>query len=175
MRLATFEVNGRESWGIVVAHPAYGEDWIFEPSVVEERLKMYASQTSSYHYQTPTFLKSGEWPHDMVSFLELEDEGISALKRLLDFLINFLAVLDQAIMINAGFPSFQWPKDRSGARIPRKNRRANDRSGVEEFLSGNSPRTPRRPSKWMYRRRCIKMVLPRCPCLWSLGGTPHTS
>ena len=104
MRLATFEVNGRERWGVVIAHPAYDEDWIFEPSSVEERLKMYASQTSSYHYQTPEFLKSGEWPQDMVSFLTLEDEGISALKRLHDFLINFLAVSDQAIMKNAGFP-----------------------------------------------------------------------
>ena len=38
---------------------------------------------------------------------------------------------------------------------------------VEEYLSENSPRTPRRPSKWKYRRRYIKMVLPRWPCLWS--------
>lgn len=103
MRLATFEINGRESWGIAIAHPAHNEDWIFEPSAVEERLKIYSSQTSSYHYQTPKFLKSGIWPQDLVSFLELEDEGLSALKQLNDFLIHFIAVSDQAILQNAGF------------------------------------------------------------------------
>lgn len=103
MRLATFEINGRESWGVVVNHPAYNEDWIFEPSVVEEKFKIYSSQTSSYFYQVPKFLKSGEWPKDLVSFLELEEDGMTALKQLNDFLIKFLAVSDQAILKNAGY------------------------------------------------------------------------
>jgi 2-keto-4-pentenoate hydratase/2-oxohepta-3-ene-1,7-dioic acid hydratase in catechol pathway len=103
MRLATFEVNGRESWGVVVNHPAHNEDWIFEPALVEEKFKIYSSQTSSYFYQTPKFLKSGEWPKDLVSFLELEDEGMTALKQLNDFLIKFLSVSDQALLKNAGY------------------------------------------------------------------------
>ena len=108
MRLATFEINGRESWGVVVNHPAYNEDWIFEPSVVEEKFKIYSSQTSSYFYQVPKFLKSGEWPKDLVSFLELEEDGMTALKQLNDFLIKFLAVSDQAILKNAGYSREAW-------------------------------------------------------------------
>lgn len=67
MWLATFEIRGRESWGVIVYHPALEEEWIFEPLRVEEALQLYANPTSGYYLSQPRFLISAEWPADMVS------------------------------------------------------------------------------------------------------------
>ena len=36
MRLSTFEINNKERWGIVIAHPTAEEDWVFTPDECED-------------------------------------------------------------------------------------------------------------------------------------------
>ena len=38
MRLATFAIHGQEHFGLVLTHPATGEDWVFEPALTQARL-----------------------------------------------------------------------------------------------------------------------------------------
>jgi len=105
MRLGTFEVNDRETWGIVIPTPIADEDWIFEPERVEVLLSRYSEGgTSPYCLSRPRFLEKRPWPSDLVSFLALGDQGLSALRHLQDFLRRFLEQSDQSLLFQAGCP-----------------------------------------------------------------------
>jgi len=105
MRFATFVAHGEERFGIVLSHPATGEDWVFDPERAEELLHLYASApTSPLRVNVPRFIADRPWPRELADFLALGDEGMHAAHRLRDFLIRFLAQADQCLIAQAGYP-----------------------------------------------------------------------
>ena len=120
MKLATFEKDGREGWGIVidlkklsignVANPSSSTEeqnipWIVEPEKAESLIVQYASAgTSAYALKPPVFLEDRPWPADLASFLALEDRGMKALIRLNRFLCRFIEQSDVARISLAGYP-----------------------------------------------------------------------
>lgn len=105
MKLATFVTQGRERFGLVLSHPASGGPWIFDPELAEERLYYYAKRpTSPFFSSRPRFLPDRPWPQQLSDFLVLGDEGMSAARRLQDYLQRFLEQSDQALLAGAGFP-----------------------------------------------------------------------
>jgi len=105
VRFVTFLANGEERFGIVLIHPTTGDEWVFDPEMVENLLKLYASApTSPYVASKPRFLESRPWPRDMVSFLALGEVGMSAARRLQDFLLRFLEQSDPCLLAGAGYP-----------------------------------------------------------------------
>ena len=72
MKLVTYLAQGKERLGIVLTHPATGEDWVFNPEEAEQRLQFYASRAASaLRVNVPRFLQKRPWPQDMVDFLAL--------------------------------------------------------------------------------------------------------
>ena len=105
MKFATFVADGMERFGVVLTHPATEELWVFDPEKVEELIGVYASApTSPYVASRPHFLDSRPWPRDMTSFLGLGDEGMSAARRLQDFLLRFVEQSDPCLLAGAGSP-----------------------------------------------------------------------
>ncbi|MCC6455509.1 MAG: fumarylacetoacetate hydrolase family protein [Caldilineaceae bacterium] len=105
MKLATFVAEGHERFGLVITHPATGTEWVFDPEETETRLQRYAAiPTSPFAASRPRFLPSRPWPHELASFLALGDEGMSAARRLQDFLLRFLEGADQGLLVGAGYP-----------------------------------------------------------------------
>jgi 2-keto-4-pentenoate hydratase/2-oxohepta-3-ene-1,7-dioic acid hydratase in catechol pathway len=105
MKLATFTANGVERFGLVLHHPARDEVWIFDPEEAESRLDFYASRaTSPFQVSRPRFLPQRPCPQSMTDFLALGDVGMDALRRLQEYLLNFLQQSDQALLAGAGFP-----------------------------------------------------------------------
>ena len=105
MKLVTFVAQETERFGVVLTHPVTGEDWVFDPEEAEKRLQNYASRaTSPYRVSRPHFLEERPWPRDLASFLSLGDAGMSALRRLQDYLQLFLEQVDAALLAGAGFP-----------------------------------------------------------------------
>ncbi|MCC7449301.1 MAG: fumarylacetoacetate hydrolase family protein [Anaerolineae bacterium] len=104
MRLATFVVHGQEHFGLVLTHPATREDWVFEPTLTQARLTTYAAVgTSGLYANRPVFFGQN-YPNTLTDFLALEDAGMSAMRRLHDFLRRFLEQADQYMLQGAGFP-----------------------------------------------------------------------
>ncbi|MCB0068093.1 MAG: fumarylacetoacetate hydrolase family protein, partial [Caldilineaceae bacterium] len=107
MRLATFVWQKNEHLGLVLPHPHMGEDWVFAPALVQERLELYASRgTSPYQMTKPRFFP-GTAPDDMVELLALGDMGMSGLRRMHDFLLRFIEQSDAYILQAAGAPLSQ--------------------------------------------------------------------
>ena len=104
MKLVTFVENDHERFGMVLAHPAFAEEWVFDPNLVQERLALYASRgTSPLNANPPRFFEQ-ELPDDLVDFLALGEDAFEALRRMHDFLQRFLEQADQYILLGAGFP-----------------------------------------------------------------------
>ncbi len=104
MKLATFEFEGKESWGIVLNNPAEDRLWIYEPGKVDKELQLSATPTNGYSVSMPKFMPESKWPETLTEFLALEDEGMETLQRLERFLIRFLEQSDEARMCYAGHP-----------------------------------------------------------------------
>ena len=105
MKFATFVAQEIERFGIVITHPITGETWVFDPEETERRLHLYASRrTSPYNVSRPVFLEERPWPQELSAFLCLGDDGMSALRRMQDYLLRFLEHCDQALLAGAGFP-----------------------------------------------------------------------
>lgn len=108
MRFATFVAGGVERFGLVITHPATGEEWVFDPGRTEELLGLYASApTAPYVVSRPRFLGPRPWPRDLAAFLALGQEGMSAAHRLQDFLLRFLQQSDACLLAGAGYPLAQ--------------------------------------------------------------------
>ena len=108
MRLATFVQAGQERYGLVLAHPATGEDWVFDPARTEARLYTYAARpTSPYYSARPHFAGPEGWPSDLTGLLAQGETGLDRLRRLQDWLRRFLEQTDQLIVLGAGFPVSQ--------------------------------------------------------------------
>ena len=72
MKLATFEQpEGRERWGLVLGHPATGEEWVFDPAETVKQLGRYFSNgTSGFQVYRPSFAADA-WPLALKDFLDL--------------------------------------------------------------------------------------------------------
>ena len=102
MKLATFRKQNNERFGIVLQHPATGEDWIFDPNRVQDRLTLYASRgTSPLNANPPVFFQE-PCPASLSAFLGTGQ--FNSLRRLEDFLRRFLEQADQYVLRGAGFP-----------------------------------------------------------------------
>ena len=104
MRLATFEFEGREAWGIVLNNPHEDRLWIYEPGKVDRQLQHSATMTNGYSVCMPKFMEGSKWPDTLVDFLKLEDEGMDILQKLETFLVRFLEQSDNARMSFCGYP-----------------------------------------------------------------------
>ncbi|MBN2472907.1 MAG: fumarylacetoacetate hydrolase family protein [Anaerolineae bacterium] len=102
MRLATYCVNQEERFGLVLPHPATGEDWVFDPARTEARLRHYAGRPTAPFYSTRP--PSNEWPTRLIEFLALGDDGMSRLRRFEDYLRRFLEQTDAYLLHGTGFP-----------------------------------------------------------------------
>ena len=105
MRLATFEHQGREQFGIVIEDPNTGTDWVFAPDRVEAMLERCGfSITGGYYANRPRFLDTLNWPQDLTGLLALGEPGLSAARRLRGFLRRYLEQGDQWLMAQTGAP-----------------------------------------------------------------------
>ncbi len=103
MRLATFIVNNQERHGFVLSHPISGDDWLFDPTLVEARLNLYASRpTSPFSISKPPKNDLG-WGISLTEFLITGSAGMDALRRLEDFLLRFLEQSDPYILQGASW------------------------------------------------------------------------
>ncbi|PZF84760.1 fumarylacetoacetate hydrolase family protein [Jiangella anatolica] len=104
MRLASYLLDGAERWGFVVDEPATGQVWVVEPARAEAFVGRYASIPSSGLVASrPRFL-GDDWPATLAEFLALEDEGMTALSRLVTYVERFVAQTDATLLPRAGSP-----------------------------------------------------------------------
>lgn len=102
MKLLTFELDNKESWGFVVDNIG-GEPMVFNPSSAIRYLKMTISPTSSLWITGCSFNQN--WPDDLISFLTLEEKGMIELNRLYQYLTKaFGGGADAALLVKAGIP-----------------------------------------------------------------------
>lgn len=104
MKLATFEKDGREAWGVVLLHPAEDRLWIYEPGKVDRQLQLSATMTNGYSVSMPAFMPDCQWPDTLRDFLALEDQGMDILRKMVIFLERFLEQSDEARMSFCGYP-----------------------------------------------------------------------
>lgn len=102
MKLATFNEPNNERFGIVLQHPATGEDWVFEPNHVQDRLTLYASRGTSPLNANPPIFFEKQLSSSLAAFLATGQ--LDKLRRMEDFLKRFLEQGDQYIFKGAGFP-----------------------------------------------------------------------
>lgn len=102
MKLATFEFNGKESWGLVLNNPAENRLWVFEPGKVDRQLQLSATTTNGYSVSMPKFMPDSKWPDTLIDFLKLEDEGMAVAYKLETFLKRFLEQCDEPRMCFCG-------------------------------------------------------------------------
>lgn len=103
MRIASFEIDGREAWGIVVELPETNELWVFEPQKVEEIVKRSSLSLGPWRGIAPAFMPEG-WPVCLKEFLGLGKEGMDILSRLQAHLQNELVHGDRFMLMTAGHP-----------------------------------------------------------------------
>ena len=105
MRLATFTENQHERFGLVLPHPATGEDWLFDLNLTRKRIYEYASRgTSPLNAGPPDFFGQVAIPESLAGFLAHGRAGLDELRRMADFLARFLEQADQYMLKGAGFP-----------------------------------------------------------------------
>jgi 2-keto-4-pentenoate hydratase/2-oxohepta-3-ene-1,7-dioic acid hydratase in catechol pathway len=105
VRLATYVSGGREFWGVVLPHPYENRDWIFNPELVEAWLERYIElRTTAYRVSRPRFGFPRPWPQSLIAFLASGEEGMTALRRLRDFLRSFLEQSDPVLLGLSGRP-----------------------------------------------------------------------
>ncbi len=86
MKLATFELNGNEHFGFLLAIPDTGEEWLLEPGKAASSITAYAqAKTSGYQFSLPDFGGLGSWPVTLKEFLCLGEKGMEALEKLVTF------------------------------------------------------------------------------------------
>ncbi len=86
MKLATFELNGNEHFGFLLAMPDTGEEWLVEPDKAASSITAYAqAKTSGYQFSLPDFGGLGSWPVTLKEFLCLGEKGLEALGKLVTF------------------------------------------------------------------------------------------
>ncbi len=104
MKLATFEWDGRETWGIVIVNEEDGQEWVFEPETCEKAFAKVNSGTNGYFKCMPEFMPGRKWPESLKGFLELGDDGMVRLKKFESFLRRFIRQSDPYYMSCCGHP-----------------------------------------------------------------------
>lgn len=94
MKIATFERDGIESWGLVMTSEMDGEEWVYEPEKCEQAFRRVANGTSGYFRCLPEFMPNRKWPQTLREFLELGDEGMTRLKKFETFLKHYMKQSD---------------------------------------------------------------------------------
>jgi 2-keto-4-pentenoate hydratase/2-oxohepta-3-ene-1,7-dioic acid hydratase in catechol pathway len=108
MRLATYEQNGSERFGLVLRHPIDGADWIFDPNAVEAAARALPSlKGAGFTWWRAPFSLGQAWPADLVEFLRLGPAGMTAARHLHDFLARYLEQSDPLVFAQAGAPLAQ--------------------------------------------------------------------
>lgn len=103
MRIASFEANDREAWGIVLEVPGKDGLWIFEPQRVEDIAHATSLAQGPWRGIAPSFMPEG-WPVSIKQFLGLGKAGMNTLSKLQAYLKNALAYGDCVMMATAGYP-----------------------------------------------------------------------
>jgi len=105
MRFATFVYAGAEHWGLVVQDPWSGADWVFDPIKIEELADTLVSlKGHGYRWYRPHFMDGKKWPHSLVQFLALGQQGIDAARRMFDFVSRYIEQGDIVLLRKAGYP-----------------------------------------------------------------------
>lgn len=104
MKLASFVVDGQERFGFLLLHPVTGDELLVEPGKAEADIIHYAvSKTSGYQFSVPRFLSPKPWPLTMHGFLELGEEGMDTLSKLVCFTERFVEQSDGfSVLARAG-------------------------------------------------------------------------
>lgn len=104
MKLASFLVDGQERFGFSLLHPVTGDELLVEPGKAEADILHFAvSKTSGYQFSVPRFLSAGQWPLTMKEFLELGEEGMDTLGKLVRFTERFVEQSDGfSVLARAG-------------------------------------------------------------------------
>lgn len=105
MKLATFSEQMNERFGIVLHHPATGDDWVFDPNRVQERLTLYASRGTSPLNASPPIFFEKQLPSSLAAFLATGQ--LDSLRQMEDFLRRFIEQADQYILKGAAFPQHE--------------------------------------------------------------------
>ena len=83
MKIATFEFDGVQSWGLVTVNPADGEEWVYEPWKLEHAFAALAyNGTNGYFRCCPEFWPDNAWPKTVKEFLTEGDVAMERLTRL---------------------------------------------------------------------------------------------
>lgn len=94
MKIATFEFDGVQSWGLVCVNPEDGLEWVYEPWKLEYAFKRITNGTNGYFRCLPEFWPGNEWPKTVKEFLETGDVGMDRLRRLETFLARYIEQSD---------------------------------------------------------------------------------
>lgn len=94
MKIATFEYDGVQSWGLVIVNPEDGEEWVYEPAKLEYAFKRITNATNGYFRCLPEFWPDRDWPKSVKEFLKAGDLGMERLKNLETFLLRYIEQSD---------------------------------------------------------------------------------
>lgn len=103
MKLATFVESGNERFGMVLGYPLLSEDWVFDPNLVQDRLKLYASRGTSPLNATPPHFFDTLLPASLAEFLGQGQAGLDRLRDMECFLKRFIEQSDHYILRGASF------------------------------------------------------------------------
>lgn len=98
MRISTFEVNGREAWGVVQESPFDHNLYIFEPDELEKVFRMVNVPPNTWYRALPAFCPDG-WPKTVKQLLETTG-ALEILARMDRFLTKFLKQSDMALALS---------------------------------------------------------------------------
>ncbi len=104
MKLATFEYDGKQTWGFVLLNEEDGKEWVYEPEKCEKAIRLITNGTNGYFKCLPTFMPEGNWPKTMKEFLEMGDEGMDILRRFETFVKHYIKQSDPYFISCCGHP-----------------------------------------------------------------------
>ena len=102
MNIASFEINEREAWGIVLQIPKEEKLYVFEPQKVENIVRESAGKLGPWRGIAPAFMPEG-WPENIKDFLEMGKTGMDILRRLHTHLETALERDDVGLFMTAGY------------------------------------------------------------------------
>lgn len=104
MKIATFEYEGKQSWGIVLTNADDGREWVYEPWKLEYAFKRITNATNGYFRCLPTFWPENDWPKSVKAFLKTGDVGMERLRGLHTFLFRYIEQSDPYFVSCVGHP-----------------------------------------------------------------------
>lgn len=97
MRFLSYENDGAE-WGVVITDCDSGIEYVLDPVKTQAFLDRYCSdRTVGYFLNRPLFFE-GKIPRNMIAFLETGESGMTAMRRMKDFVELFIRQSDRTIL-----------------------------------------------------------------------------